>query len=190
MSTIYTAQLALPNDSDNTVLMNFRVGTKLIQFQFQWAVASEEQYKLVQKYIDTKTKSDPLNVNGAFTYDYNYMEYYLTLAQMSEAEINEWLDTNPSLPNSIVSVPRASQLLTLSKRIAECKALAPVLLQYSEVVKWQFKAVYEGETTVGVIEPGGWYRNQDPVLSFRFVSELDYIGHDDFGNVTIEFEVA
>lgn len=189
MSTVYTLQLALPEDNATTVINNIQIGNDTVYFRFQWAVASEEQYNLVLNYINTKTRSDPLNDNGTYTYNYDYMSYYLELADKTEEELNEWLDTNPPLPNSILNSVRASQLLMLNQRINEVLALEPVLAQYEEVVKWQFHAVYKDQVTVGVIEPGGWYRNQDPEMCFRFVSELDHIGRTDFNNVTIEFEV-
>lgn len=190
MSALYTLQLALPEDEATTVINTVQVGNETIDFRFQWAVASEEQYNIILQYLDTKTRSDPLNDHGTYSYNYNYMEYYLALSDKSEQELGEWLDTDPVLPNSISSAVRASQLLMLKKRINECLTLKPVILQYKEVVKWQFRAVYKDQVTVGVIEPGGWYRNQDPEMSFRFVSELPTIGRKDFNNVTIEFEVV
>ena len=190
MSVLYTLPLSLPEDESTVVINNIQVGNDTIYFRFQWAIASEEQYNIILNYIATKTKSDPLNDNGTFTYTYDYMSYYLNLVGKTDAELNDWLDTKPVLPNSIINAVRASQLLMLKKRIAECQALEPVIAQYKEVVKWQFKATYKGQVTVGVIEPGGWYRNQDPDLCFRFVSELDHIGRKDFNNVTIEFEVG
>lgn len=189
MSSLYTLQLSVPEEGATTILNTVQVGNETIDFRFQWAVASEEQYNLILQYIDTKTRSDPLNDHGTYSYNYDYMEYYLALANKNDQELAEWLDTNPALPNSIENANRASQLLMLKKRISECIVLRPVLAQYKEVVKWQFKATYKDQVTVGVIEPGGWYRNQDPELSFRFVSELPQIGRNDFGNVTIEFEV-
>lgn len=190
MSALYTLQLALPEDEATTVINTIQVGNETIDFRFQWAVASEEQYNIILQYLDTKTRSDPLNDHGTYSYNYNYMEYYLALSDKSEQELVEWLDTDPVLPNSISQAVRASQVLMLKKRINECLTLKPVILQYKEVVKWQFRAVYKDQVTVGVIEPGGWYRNQDPEMSFRFVSELPTIGRKDFNNVTIEFEVV
>lgn len=187
--TTYTVQLSLPDENSTAVVNNIQVGRETVRFRFQWAVASEEQYNLVMRYIETKTKSDPLNSAGAFTYNYDYMEYYLELATKTEEELVEWLDTNPPLPNSILNSPRPSQLIMLRNRIMECVTLQPVIDQYKEVLRWQFQAVYKDQVTVGFIEPGGWYRNQDPDMCFRFVSELDYIGRKDFNNVTIEFEV-
>ena len=187
--TAYRLQLSLPEDEATTVINNIQVGKDIISFRFQWAVASEEQYNIVLNYINTKTKSDPLMIDGSYSYNYDYMGYYLALKGKTDEELNEWLDTKPVLPNSILTSVRASQLLMLKKRIAECLILEPVVAQYKEVVKWQFRAVFRDQVTVGVIEPGGWYRNQDPYMSFRFVSELAYIGRKDFNNVAIEFEV-
>ena len=189
MSTLYTAQLTLPDINDTTVVNNIRVGSEVIRFRFQWAIVSEEQYNIIQNYLDTKTRSDPLDNEGTYTYDYDYMAYYLALSGMTEEELDEWLDTDPILPHTIEVAVRESQLLMLKKRIAECEALDPVVKQYREVLRWQFQATYKDQITVGYIEPGGWYRNQDPEMCFRFVSDLAYIGRKDFSNVAIEFEV-
>jgi len=189
MSSIYLAKLTKQSDNDTTVIKNIMVANKEIVFRFQWAVASEEQYAIVLQYINTKTKSDPLNRDGTYTYEYDYLDYYLALEDMTDEELNEWLDTGPALPNGIKIAPRPSQLLMIHRRIEECQALRPVVNQYKEIVKWQFHAIYNGQTTVGYIEPGGWYRNQDPELCFRFISDLPYIGKNDFNNVSIEFEV-
>lgn len=188
MGTLYSLRLT-KEEGETTVLKDITVGSRSIQFRFQWAVASEEQLNILLSYIETKMKSDPLEVDGAYVHTYDYMGYYLALAGKSEAELNEWLDSDPSLPISIQRVPRASQLLLLQSRIQECSALYPVLLQYKEVLRWQFHSLYEGETNVGLVEPGGWYRSQDTAIQFRFVSSLDYIGKEDFNQVTLEFEV-
>ena len=191
MGTVYTLQLKKPADEPNatTIYKNITVGIFNLPFRFQWAVASEEQYNILMDYINTKTKSDPLAVDGVYTYDYDYMEYYLRLVDKSEQELNDWLDTDPILPVSIGTAPRASQLIMLKNRIKECAALEPVLSQYKEVIKWQFHVLFDGETNVGVIEPGGWYRNQDDTLCFRFISPLSRIGRNDFDRVTMEFEI-
>lgn len=189
MSVIYNLALSLPDAEDTTIVNNIRVGNKSVLFKFQWAIASEEQYNIIMKYIDTKTRSDPLDNNGTFTYDYNYIDYYMQLAGMSDQELNDWLDTDPVLPRTIKVAEHPSQLLMLHSRITESTALDPVIKQYREVLRWQFKATYKDQITTGYIEPGGWYRSQDPELRFRFVSELPYIGRKDFNNVTIEFEV-
>ena len=192
MGTRYELPLKKPSGEPEatTIYKSITVGTFNLPFRFQWAVASEEQYNILVDYVNTKTKSDPLHVENVYTYNYDYMDYYLKLADKTEAELNDWLDTDPVLPTSIELASRASQLIMLKTRIKECTALEPVLAQYKEVIKWQFHVVFEGETNVGVIEPGGWYRNQDNTLCFRFVSSLAHIGKNDFDKVTMEFEVG
>ena len=190
MSVLYTAALSLPDNNTTTIVNNIHVGNEVVSFRFQWAVASEEQYNIIMDYIGTKTKSDPMEKDGVFSYDYDYVAYYMALADYNDEQLNDWLDTDPMLPHSIAVAQRPSQLLMLHNRINECKALDPVIKQYKEVLRWQFQATYKGQVTSGFIEPGGWYRNQDPELCFRFVSELPYIGRNDFNNVTIEFEVS
>ena len=189
MGTVYTLNLTLPEEGATTIYKNITVGSRVIQFRFQWAIASEEQYNIIQQYLTTKTKSDPLFIDDAYTYNYDFIEYYYPIALMSDTQLDEWLDTNPVLPTSVLAAPRPSQKIMLRNRAEEAAALRPVVAQYKEVLKWQFHALYNGETTVGVIEPGGWYRSQDVDLQFRFTSPLDYIGKDDFERVTLEFEV-
>ena len=189
MGTLYTLPLKLPEEGATTIFKNITVGERNIQFRFQWAIASEEQYDIIQNYLTTKTRSDPLCVDGAYTYNYDFLEYYLPLSQMSEAQLEEWLDEDPVLPASVASAKRPAQIIMLKTRAKEAAALEPVVSQYKEVLKWQFHCVYNNETTVGVIEPGGWYRSQDTDLQFRFVSELTYIGRKDFERVVLEFEV-
>lgn len=189
MGSVYTLPLKLPEENATTVYKNVTVGSKNLQFRFQWAIASEEQYNIVMAYLKTKTDNDPLYVNGSYSYDYNFVEYYYPFSQMTDEQIGEWLDEAEILPASIVNAERPSQLLMIKTRAQEAAAVAPIIAQYREVLKWQFHMIYEGETTVGVIEPGGWYRSQDTELQFRFVSPLSYIGRNDFERVTIEFEV-
>ena len=189
MGTLYALPLKLPEEGATTIFKNITVGEKTIQFRFQWAIASEEQYAIIQQYLTTKTKSDPLYIDGAYTYNYDFIEYYAPLADMTDAELEEWLSEDHPLPASVLNLSVPAQLAILKPRAKEAASLAPVVAQYKEVLKWQFHALYEDEVTVGVIEPGGWYRSQDVALQFRFVSPLAHIGRNDFERVTLEFEV-
>lgn len=189
MGTLYTLPLTLPEEGATTIYKNITVGNRNIQFRFQWAIASAEQYEIIQQSLAVKTKSDPLYINGAYTYNYDFIAYYYPLSLMSDTQLEEWLDNTEELPNSVRTAQRASQKIILKNRAREAAALKPVVEQYKEVLKWQFHALYGNETTVGVVEPGGWYRSQDVDLQFRFVSPLPYIGRADFERVTIEFEV-
>lgn len=189
MGTKYTLALTKPTDDATTIYKTINVGEKEVIFQFQWSVASEEQYNIIERYISSKTNSDPFLINGSYVYNYDYVAYYDRLFGLSDSQIGEWLDTDPLLPNSIKAMERSAQVYVLKQRATEAHALKAVVAHYREELKWHFQASYNGETTVGVIELGGWYRSQDPELQFRFVSPLTYVGKNDFSKVTLEFEV-
>lgn len=189
MAISYICTLPKPDDGQTSLVKNITVGSKTLTFTFQWAIVSEEQYNIIMRYIEGKAHADPLIVGDVYVRDYDPMSYYLQLRDMDEEELNTWLDTDPTLPKSISLASRASQIIMLQERIAECLALEPTIQQYEEVLRWGFAMTYEDDITVGVIEPGGWYRNQDESFSFRFISDLDIIRYDDFDKVSIEFEV-
>lgn len=189
MALLYTCNLTQPEEGQTRVVQNISVGSRTLQFTFQWASVSQEQYDIVLRFLRTRAESDPLILGDTYVRDYDYLDYYMRLSGLSESDLIEWLDEAPPLPKSISLAPRVSQLVMLRERIAMCEALQPTVDQYKEVLRWAFKMQYEDEVNVGAIEPGGWYRNQDPEFSFRFVSDLPVIRYEDFGNVTIEFEV-
>ena len=189
MGTKYVLALKKPVADATVIYKTITVGNKQVIFQFQWSIASEEQYRIVEQYINTKMKSDPFLINGAYVYQYDYIDYYARLYGMSDAQLNDWLDSDPLLPNSISLMRRDSQLQTIRQRSEEAAALKSVVNHYKEEMSWHFQATYRSEITTGVMELGGWYRSQDPELQFRFVSPLTHIGKNDFDNVTLEFEV-
>lgn len=189
MGTKYILPLKKPVADATTIYKTIVIGDKQISFQFQWSIASEEQYNIIEQYVNTKMRSDPFLVNGSYVYQYDYINYYARLYGMSDEQLNDWLDANPLLPNSIALMSRDSQLQTLRQRIEEAAALKAVINHYREEMSWHFQATYRSEITTGVMELGGWYRSQDPELQFRFVSQLTHIGKNDFDNVTLEFEV-
>lgn len=182
----------LLNDVDSegtTVLRTVQVGKHRLQFTFQWAIASDEQLQLVQRYLQTKAMADPLkDVDGNYNRHYDWFAYY---ANLIGTDLNEWLDTDPVLPMSVIKQPtREQQISVLNMYIEEAETLVPVLLLYYETVVWQFRTVLDDqEQTTGLLRLGGWFRNQDNTLAFRFVSELERIEQGDLSNVTIEFEV-
>lgn len=189
MSTIYELPLTLSSQESTYESYEISVGGGTILIQLQWAVASEEQYNIVARYLKTKSDSDPLNNNGEYSYDYDYLEYYYALKDYTEEELTEWVQTASPIPNSLIGKPPASQLKLLQLRIEECEALYPVVQLYKELLRWQFRATYNDDIIVGLVEPGGWYMNQDAALSFRFVSDLTAIRQSDLDKVTMEFEI-
>ena len=174
------------DSSETSVTQMIQAGTKTIQFDFQWAVASEEQFNLVARYLTNKANTDPLYDDGEYDRSYDWYTYYMDLAGV---DLDTWLDTNPILPHSIYGLTRSRQKSLLRLNITEAQSLQPAILLYTEVLKWQFTATVSGDTTVGYVQPGGWYRNQDNSYSFRFLSGQTRIGKEDLSNVYIVFEV-
>ena len=190
---LYTYQIELPEEGATSFIKTIQVGPRIFQFQFQWAIASEEQYNNIDRYLTTKAKSDPLVTAGAYNTDYNYEAYYLQINQWLQAEtgrtIDQWIQEQDTLPRSILAAPEASRVIMIRERIQECITLYPVLQLYSETLHWQFKCTYNGQVTAGCVRTGGWYLNRDGDAAFRFVSDLTNIDKDHLNNVTIEFEV-
>lgn len=193
MANRYTFQLPFPEDGEDTFIQTIIVGGRSLQFKFQWATSSDEQFSYIKRFLDTKSRGDPLILGNVIINDYNYVEYYygiiLWLNEDPSRSIEEWLSLEQALPRSISIAPLESQLIMLRQRIEECASLLPIIAQYNEVLRWQFRLIYGTEKTIGVVEPGGWYRNQDSEFSFRFLSDRTHIGKEDIGLVTIEFEV-
>lgn len=189
MSTRYILPLTVPEEGATTVYKNITVGSYVFYFKFQWAVASKEQLDIILNYINTRQRSDPLYVGDSYTRDYDYMGYYLALVGYTEEQLSEWIKTAEALPSSVIHAPDASKLLILQENIGVCKTLKPVLDQYKETVRWQFRASCNGEVIAGFLETGGWYWNQDENVCFRFISDLDTIGQEHLNKVSVQFEV-
>lgn len=184
--TTYYHQLESPTNDKLTQLV--QVGRHTIHMDFQWAIASQEQLDMILRYIERMANSDPI-VRSGHEYDrsYNYVLYYTDLAGV---DLDTWLDSNPDLPKSLIGKSRDIQKTALYERISEMSALLPTINQYLEVLRWQVKVTTDGtHQTIAVVEPGGWFRNQDNTYAFRFMSEKAYIGREDLNKVYVEFEV-
>lgn len=175
--------------SQTTVTQVITVGARVLTFQFQWAIASAEQGDMVLKYLINRAKSDPLQMeDGNYNRDYDWFNYYLPLIGQ---DLDAWLDTNPILPVSVLSQPdRASQKRVIQQYLIEVATLQPIILLYTETMRWQFQcSCADTDTITGIVEPGGWFRNQDSEFAFRFRSARDYIGKEDINELALEFEV-
>lgn len=165
-----------------------RVGTRILTFQFQWAIISEEQNQNVEEYLRRKANTDPiLRKSGNYDRDYSWFEYYNNLIGV---DLDTWVATAPELPISVLTKSKSQQINLLNSYIEEAKALSPIITLYTDLLKWGFTMQGEDiEYTVGLVQPGGWYHNQNNKLSFRFTSELPRIDVDTIDQVIIEFEV-
>lgn len=192
MATLYEQQIS-QEEGDVALSTTIQVGTKRMYVKFQWATASEEQFNLIQRYLNTKAMNDPLVGDGGNNTEYDYLTYYLNAYVWLNADrsrtVDDWIRAQGVLPRSVLASDARARATLVQGRIDECVALAPVVRQYMEILRWHFTLTYNGHTTVGVVEPGGWYRNQDREFSFRFVSDRSSIGKNDLGLVKMEFEV-
>lgn len=168
------------------VAQNIQVGTKTIHFVFQWAVASEEQFNIIARYLTGKASNDPLYDGEQYIREYDWYSYYISLVGK---DLDKWLDAQKVLPVSLLNKSRDQQKYLLGIYIKEAIALHPAIQLYTEVLRWSFTATLDSEATVGYIIPGGWYRNQDNTYAFRFMSGQEVIGRNDINNVYIVFEV-
>lgn len=175
------------DDNLDSFIQTIQVGSHVLTFHFQWAIVSEEQYKLIYRYLADKSLNDPLFIDGNYTREYDWYDYYYNLIGK---DLESWLDTKPNLPASIIGQTRNTQLMRLKNNITEVESLEPAIRLYGDILRWQFTMTSPGlTTTVGYVQPGGWYHNQNNTLSFRFASSLDTISKSTITAVTIQFEV-
>lgn len=165
------------------------VGNRTLTFTFQWAIASEEQAQLVDRYLTQLAETDPLVFSDKnFNREYDWYTYY---ANLFNQDLDEWLDTNPVLPMSVIKAgDRREQKIVLNRNIATAKTFTPIITLYAETLRWQFRMdCADTDTITGTVEPGGWFRNQDSKFAFRFHSARTYIGASDINELALEFEV-
>lgn len=175
-------------NDDSTTVTSIQAGPLTINVEFQWAIVSDEQFSLIVNQFAQYAAGDPLIMkDGSANRKYNYLLYYNALKNVN---LDTWLDRDDIvLPMSLRGKAKYFQKEQLQKRITLCVSMMPIIMQYIEVLRWQAKVTCNGETTIAVVQPGGWYRNQDDLFSFRFVSDLPYIGKEDLKTVTMEIEV-
>lgn len=189
MAQLYEYQLPQLETNSSRLVDTIVAGGYSVRITFQWSIASAEQYEMIKDWIDRQANADPLVVNDSYITDYDWLQLYLDISSYTDTQLETWLNKTSGIPKSLMIGSMYSRKVLVRNRISQCKALSPAVDQYKEVMRWQFRAVINDEVTVGVIEPGGWYRNQDASISFRFVSDLDTIGYDDFSRVIMQIEV-
>lgn len=191
----YICALQAPEEDSTEARFSISVGEDSFELSLQWAIATEEQWLIIQNYFKRKASSDPmvsaLGGNTTFQRNYDYYTFYSTLSGLNDTELTAWLSATTALPESLKNNKDLSnQLNLLHIRVKECEDLKEAVELYQDVVKWQFTAVFQDKQYTGFVIPGGWYNHQGDDVSFRFTSLLEDIGQNDLGNVTIEIEVS
>lgn len=185
---IYAVDLedSIPEDNDFTLTIS--VSNLSFQIRFLWDIASTEQYEELVRAIAILSATDPLGPE--LKRDYSWPEYYLQFEGLSDKEIEDWLDNNTELlPNSFKNLTTYQRIVLIKERLSQALEYAEQLLTYQELMRWQVTVSQGDTTTVGVVQPGGWY-NFNTGIAFRFVSEgRDYIGANDLHYVQMEFSI-
>lgn len=187
--TTYT--LDIPEDNiDDSFELVVSVGSKSITMSFLWDNAAEEQYNELVQACKVESQSDPLKEVGYYNKDYDYIEYWEQFRNMSQQQRLDWCK-NPTWapPASFSGLSPERQVVLIGEHLEDTQEATRRLTVFKECMRWQVKADYEGDIDVAVVQTGGWYRQQNSIYAFRFVSSLDEIGRDDLKTVTIEFEV-
>ena len=187
MKTIYA--LSLENTSENPCTITTAipgVGISL-NISFRWDDTTQEQSDLFDRYVSQLPQNDPL-VKETYDREYDYVQYYLNLEDLN---LDEWLDTNPVLSQSLIGKERVIQKKKIRERIALCQSISILQLQYKEFLQWSVKIEdTNGNTYTSVLRLGGWNLNQSKNYAFRFTSDIkENIGKDDLQYVTFEVKV-
>jgi hypothetical protein len=167
--------------------ISISVSDKVFNCRFLWAIATQEQYDLMHQELVNNATNDPLMGGTSPVRDYDWVEYYLAL---QDVDLDEWLDEQTVLPASIINKSRYEQVTIIQQNIAKALEYQETLQIFQETLRWQVTVheVTSDDTTVAVVQPGGWY-NYFTDVSFRFVSGYNYIGKDDLQYVTMEFDI-
>lgn len=182
-----------PDEGTDNYTVTIQAGPLNIQFIFQWAVATQEQYDGFERYYINLAKNDPLVGLHGEDRNYNYIEYYISIYQWkleNNKTTAQWLAGQQVLPRTVREAQAGyPQEFIIDKRINECISILPLLRQYQDTLLWHFTVSCNGERTTGYVIPGGWYREGFDSFAFRFTSTPESIDKDSLGLVTVEVEV-
>ena len=187
MKTIYA--LNLEDTQENPYVISASIpGTGIsLVISFKWDDTTQEQADLFDKYVSQLSQNDPL-IKETYDREYDYVQYYLSLEDL---DLDEWLDSNPTLPQSLVEKERVIQKKKIKERISLCQNISTLQLQYKELLQWSVKVEdTNGNIYTSVLRLGGWNLNQSENYAFRFVSnDKENIGKNDLQYVIFEVKV-
>lgn len=187
MKTVYA--LSLEDTSENPYAITTSIpGTGIsLNISFLWDDTTQEQSDLFDRYVSQLPQNDPL-VKETYDREYDYVQYYLGLEDLN---LDEWLDLNPVLPQSLIGKEKVIQKKKIRERISLCQNISLLQLQYKESLCWSVKVEdTNGDVYTSLLRLGGWNLNQSENYAFRFVSDSkENIGKNDLQYVTFEVKV-
>lgn len=191
MSLYYKSTISNPEGLDS-FSQEITVGSFVLTFTFRYTEALQEQIDLMERFFETRAKSDPLYQDGNYVRDYDWYSYYEAL--ISETNLITWLNSDPVLPQSIRRLSSTARKVSLLQtNIAIVKSLQEQYETNKEAVGWMFTMTCPGlNTAAAKLIPGGWYHYDLDNISWKFEkdssSDVSTIGKDELDGTIIYFE--
>lgn len=156
-------------------VISLAAGTLMLNCEFKWPEDVQEQYDKWLAMINTAVKSDPLvTAKGDRVTNYDYLSFYLD---------NDFNEYEGPIPSSIIAASNKQEIL--NDRIAQCKSLKKIVDTLEELLRY---TCVINDTTVIMVNTGGWYTGPDGVWKIRFLSPRDKITRDTLTLATVEVD--
>lgn len=182
--TVYQSQL-----TQGTLNYDWTAGDHNLQATFVWPTVEQEQWDVFTRELAALSASDPMIMGNKYVRDYDYIDYYTSVVPQQQVDRAEWFAEQTDLPASLHGKTYAEVLSVLEERVTLCQGFAIYKQELSEALRYQCTIVDEaGEVTVCDVIPGGFTRNQDNDWAIRFLADVDEVGRDQLGIVTVEVE--
>lgn len=173
------------NDSDVEV----SAGDRTLQLAISWPSDVQETYDNLLQSIDSDMRSDPLVSTESIIRDYDYLNYYINIPAYG-AGMEEWLDEQDTLPQSIRGLAKIAQLNILVERKTLCTGLAQYKSDLEDQLCYQITITDDmNRVVVTDVRTGGWFNEQDNYWAIRYVAGVPTIGYGQLNIVTMEIEV-
>lgn len=174
-------------NSDENVEVS--AGDRTLQLAISWPSDVQETYDSLLQSIDSDMRSDPLvNVENIIR-DYDYLGYYNNIPVYGSG-MEEWLDEQDTLPQSIRGLERVAQLNILIERKTLCAGLAQYKSDLEDQLCYQITITDDmNRVVVTDVRPGGWFNEQDDYWAARYTAGVPTIGYGQLNIVTMEIEV-
>ena len=165
------------------------VGGKNLTIEFIWPSYIEEEVYNINLAAYARMAGQGLD-DGRQLYDYfDYWEDTVTYLTTHTAE--QWInDTTKAHP--VVALSKTGDDLTdwLNEQMSFYFGCLEMLDFYNELLVWEVRISYGGETLSSAVNLGGWTDFPDGSFSFRFSSaSKEHIGRSDLPLLNIYFEV-
>ena len=174
-------------NSDENVEIS--AGDRTLQLSIAWPDNVQEIYDNIQRDIDSDMRSDPLVNSTEIIREYDYLGYYSSIPAYGSG-MEEWLDEQDTLPQSIRELQHSAQLNLLVERRALCLGLSAYLSDLKDQLCYQITITDDmNRVVVTDVRPGGWFNEQDNYWAIRYTADIPEIGQGQLNIVTMEIEV-